>query len=132
MSKNMESLTAIDRAVEKLVTALERIATEHGSEAVDLVLVAYRIDAIQYLVLCVLGMLLIIPAIPLWRMFYREVIKDDEREYVSIPCLIGAAITSGSGVVGFLSALSPVTWLAAFGYPEIMIATNVLKSAGLL
>lgn len=128
----IESLPAIDRAVEKLVTALEQIATEHGSEAVDLAMTAYQIDSIQYLMFSAAAVLPGVFSIRMWRAGFREFRREGSGPEDFMPYFCIATLLAIPTIAGIGSALNPARWLAAFGNPEILVATNVLKSAGLL
>ncbi len=126
------ALDAIDSAVERLMDALERIAAEHGSEAVDLAMTAYQVDSVGY----VIGWVLLgVASLGLFGAcvvgFILGAQRDTTDEYAMFLFLAFVTAAAAAGVIG--NALTNVpTILAAFGSPEILVATNVLKSAGLM
>ncbi len=139
---------AIDSAVERLMDALERIATEHGSEAVDLAMMAYQVHAIRILlyhgVMLTGGLALLAVAYLFARRcnrlgWFEEGCTRGPPEDRTPPTIgesLAAAVFALSGAVvvfkGVLNLTGLATWLAALGSPEILVATNVLKSAGLM
>ncbi len=136
-----QALDAIDSAVERLVSALERIATEHGSEAVDLAMAAYQVDAMgeigRALVLTTIGGLCVVKTIRACvdAMRIGDGLTSKEMDKAVGNTMLFGAASIGLAVVTLANLpalLSPVKWLAAFGSPEILVATNVLKSAGLM
>ena len=141
-------LDAIDSAVERLVSALEQIATKHGSAAVDLAMAAYQVHAIRTLlyfgVILTAGMVLLTIAYLFAKRCNRLGWFEDGCEHGTkedrAACTVAESAAATifaifGGFVVFKSVLNLTglaIWLAAFGSPEILIATNVLKSAGLL
>lgn len=122
-------------AVTKVTAALELAATEHGQAGVDLALLAYRVDAIQGLALGAMWLLsaagcgLLIYAI--WRL--TEAWLEEDR--VPARVIAGMVVGVGAGiflVVGMIDLLRIPHWMAAFGYPEVLIATRALQAAGLM
>ncbi len=131
MTETPDAFVAIDSAVERLVNALERIATEHGPEAVDLAMTAYQVDAIQQVAGATIATMMIVPAVRYGRAFAAEFAKEEN----PVKCFtagVAALVFGFFGLFGVIEIFVPVQWLAAFGSPEILVATNVLKSAGLM
>ncbi len=130
MPETSEALDVIDGAINRLMSALEQIAAEHGPDAVELAMTAYQVDAIGYLAASVVAasMLGIVPY--LYRHLEASFKRDDPA--VGIPAMMGMIACGAAGLVGAFNLITPARWLAAFGSPEILMATNILKSAGLM
>jgi hypothetical protein len=120
-----ETLTDL---VSRVAVALEAAVVEHGPEAVDLVLTVYQIDAVKSLIL---GALLLLPFI--WfRSCYRFV-RSWEVETDGMTWVVGFGLFIFLTPAAFGSAVfSPAHWIAAFGNPELLIATRALEAAGAL
>lgn len=130
-----EALTSIDTAMSRIVEKLDTLATEHGQAAADAVLLAYQIDAISALLVRYLAALLLIGfGLWCWRSARKGGIDVfDGKDRPPIEMVYTAAtmmVIIGSVIV--ISSLHLARWYAAFGHPELLIATKALKAAGLL
>ncbi|MEY4863787.1 MAG: hypothetical protein RLZ51_1882 [Pseudomonadota bacterium] len=140
----MEQATqvTIAEAVKQVGAALAEAAKEYGPDAVDLALMAYRVDAAQQLVLGTLMAALVLAVVKAYLLFWAwsgkqiEVVGpvNDEGYFVG-RLAFGLA---GAGAVVLLSAsaiyrlLDLSAWAASFGYPELRIAMKALQAAGLM
>lgn len=107
----------------------------YGPDAVDLALMAYRVSAIQTLIAGFAFIVaLIITGIAYKKLWYAiSDFYDEDR--APIRFLSGLVAFSLSGcfiVAAFSNLISVPVWLAAFGYPEMLIATKALIAAGLM
>lgn len=137
----------LGEALAEVTTALKGAVKEYGPDAVELALFAYRVDAVQYLLLGLVGVAVIVVALLGYAKWWRTVGKwaapveqggdrhfdtSDAmfaRGFGSIPLLI---VSTPAFFEGALRLVSAPHWVAAFGHPELLIATNALKAAGLL
>lgn len=119
-------------SVREISDAVKGLASEHGSDVIDLSLLAIRVEATQSIFVGFLSMTL------LFFFLYKTVpwVIRVYDECDMIPALFGwsvalfvlTLITVKKG----LGIISIPNWAAALGYPEVLIATNILKSAGVL
>ena len=138
----MEEATnaTIAEVVKQVADAMASAVKDYGPEAVDLALMAYRVDAAQQLLhgvgfAAVVGALIAAYLkIGEWSGTQMDGSFDDQG-------IIIGRILSGvvGGIAGTLAAanaarnlLDVSAWLAAFGYPELRIAVKALEAAGLL
>ena len=125
--------------VDKVVNAMEAAISEYGADAVDLAMMAYQVEAIKLLLI---GFASALPLLMV-KVVYRAMRKltstvfDSDDDEVKFGCfmatMIYSVITGIMFLVGIFDFLAnPVTWLAAFGRPELLIATKALQAAGLM
>lgn len=134
-----DPVITFSEAVTKVVTALESAIAEHGEAAVDLALVAYRIDAAQDVIGATLvvgiGVALAMKAVGWARAGIAQLASGDD-EFIGAMRVGASGVAAPFGVVVALHSLSDAIafakWAAIFGHPEILIATNALKAAELL
>lgn len=125
--------------VAEVAAALKDAVKEYGPDAVDLALMAYRVDAIQTIangmILTAVGAAFAVVALFFGRKFKAEMEKDGYETYEVFYGFAGGGALLGS-VPFFVEGPSRLVvvynWIAAFGYPELMIATKALQAAGLL
>lgn len=137
---NQNISMTIDQMMGEVFIALESAIEKYGAEAVDLGLLVFQIEAIRVLISPLIWFIMSIFFI----IFFIKVVvkgflvlKETGEETIESA---GRIISGGSGIVlftiGFIVSLTeilnPVLWIAAFGYPEVYIATNVLRSLGLM
>ena len=125
----------VAQIVAEVAGAMKEAAAEYGPQAADLALLAYRVDAIQKLI----GAGLMAGAVyGLWRgwkwLFMASVAWDEEsRDIARWAAGTMAACVAGVLALNTVLILSSIpTWLAAFGNPELLIATRALRAAGLM
>lgn len=126
-----ETITAI---IGRVATALEGAVAEHGATAVDLGLLAYRVDAAQAVVF---GLIFLVPlafipkALNQVRNFEKEADFWGKGNGWFLFCFVVIPASFVCLSVAF-SSLTVVNLFAAFGYPELLIATRALEAGGLL
>lgn len=107
----------------------------YGPDAVDLALVAYQISAIQTLVIGFAFIVALIVTAIAYKKLWYAVADFHESDRAPIRFLSGLVVICLSGcfiVAAFSNLISVPVWLAAFGYPEMLIATKALIAAGLM
>lgn len=107
----------------------------YGPDAVDLALVAYQVSAIQTLIVgFAFVVALIVTAIAYKKLWYAVAdLNEEDRGIILLTSGFFVIFLSGWFVIAaFLNLTSVPIWLAAFGYPEVLIATKALIAAGLL
>jgi len=121
----------------RVAGAMEAAVKDYGPDAVDLALMAYRVDAAQSMVAGIGGVALAFVSVvglsKLWAATQDE--DGDFSEGKSLARVFGSIAGVALGVVGIGGAtnlFSVTGWLAVFGYPELLIATKALQAAGLL
>jgi hypothetical protein len=125
----------ITQVVAEVASALKDAAVEYGPEAADLALLAFRVDAVQTLAEGGVWVLILLAAWRAWLWFWAKSEDwDDDAKYPSRA--VGGII---GGIAGFVIALYAIgilidipVWVAAFGSPELLIATRALEAAGLM
>lgn len=137
---NQNISMTIDQMMGEVFIALESAIEKYGAEAVDLGLLVFQIEAIRVLISPLIWFILSIFFI----IFFIKVVvkgflvlKETGEETIESA---GRIVSGGLGIVlftiGFIVSLTeilnPVLWIAAFGYPEVYIATNALRSLGLM
>jgi Ca2+/Na+ antiporter len=112
----------------KVVENIETMALTHGDKAVELALFSYQMEATQVLAkLLFLFLLLLIPYVLLTYKARCEWDKysPDTKENLTILGIVFSLPI----FLAFSFLIDLKRWYAAFGYPELMIATKVLKTA---
>lgn len=138
-----DTLEKLDTALANVVTQLSELTAEHGEKAVDLALWAYQVEAARELAVSgVFGVGLVAAAVYCGRLAYGRFVyagrDETSRSAGEGAVFVGVVLSIAAGIGGAIGAmitaglLSPTRWLAAFGHPELLIATNTLKAAGLL
>ncbi len=132
-----QSIETITSIAARVAEALEAAAVEHGEAAMDLALMAYQVQAIKTIVI---GLALIAPAL-LTKKFiswlFRLTPDYEEEGHQFVFRVLGSIAYCGPSLIMFIIGIygyliSPVTWIAALGNPELFIATKALQAAGLL
>lgn len=125
----------ITQVVAEVAVALKDAAVEYGPEAADLALLAFRVDAIKTLAEGGVWLLILIAAWRGWLWFWAKSEEwDDDAKY---PARMILGILGGTaGFLAFLYTAGVLidipVWVAAFGSPELLIATRALEAAGLM
>lgn len=135
--KSIDTITGI---AARVAEAMEAAAVEHGEAAIDLALLSYQVSAIKELfvgIILFLPVLLCVKAIKkFWAFSDRYEPKsmyDEKQQAMRVVFCAAYAVVFIFGLVAFFDILiDPVIWIAAFGKPELMIATKALQAAGLL
>ena len=122
----------------KVVENIEAMALTHGDKAVELALLSYQMGAIEYLAGFLLAWLITLVPLRICVRAVRRTLADyndincrTDGEAVFFVVLVSAFPVS-IFVVFTVQLINIKVWFAAFGYPELLIATKVLKTAGLM
>lgn len=114
--------------------AIEQAVADHGPAVVDLTLLAYRVEAAQ---LIILGIAVLIPFLFVKRAWVRICSYNETLDYLDkghpiFGFVLALFIYTICALMVAVPAFNVVNFMAVFGYPEIMIATQALKAGGLL
>ena len=135
---------SIAEIVAQVAAAMKDAAAEYGPQAADLALLAYRVDAIKSLLLIPVAGGILYGAWRGWKWLWRasaDWCDPPGKAYRdTFPRDIARILSSiGGGVGGFFLAAITIDrvidlplWMAAFGAPELLIATRALEAAGLM
>ena len=121
--------------VANVSNALTDAVKQYGPDAVDLAMLAYRVDAVQTLAIGFLCLAAIAISIKLYLRFWKISEEFDRWDKGPARAVIGVLLGFMSlflGVFTISCLLNAPIWLAAFGRPEVLIATKALKAAGLM
>lgn len=117
---------------------LKEAATKYGPDAVDLAMVVYQIEAIQQIVSGLFLLLLVHLTVKALRYLIdstAEGWRKDEGPTVSgriAGLIVGVIFGICIAIYAADRLLSVTNWVAAFGYPELMMAKRALEAAGLM
>lgn len=128
----------MDGAVAEIASALKQAVSEYGADAVDLALLAFRVEAAHHLML---GALQLVAALITWkllRLLWAATQEGWDKGHEGHE--MGRAVGSIAGAIfgglmlaaGIMRLLSISAWVAVFGYPELRIAIKALQAAGLM
>lgn len=124
-------------ALSEITDTLKSAVTEYGPDAVDLALMAFRVEAIQQLVG---GLFLMLPVIicvanikTVWNKTSGGGWSSEDRGFMRGGYLVLGSIISMFTALPGLNYLTDISaWAAAIGYPELRIAMKSLEAAGLM
>lgn len=128
----------LDTAMVQIADALKGAVDQYGADAVDLALLAFRVEAAHHLML---GVMQLVVALVVWKLLrwlwattQKGWDKNDEGSQFArvIGCSVGGAIGGLMLAAGVLRVTSISAWVAVFGYPELRIALKALEAAGLM
>lgn len=130
----------ISEVVKQVADAMSAAMKQYGPDAVDLALLAYRVEAAQQLLHGATFAVAVAAIAYGFMRFWAWSATKLDGSYNDEPYYIGrivAAISLLGGSAGFGAAalarlLDASAWLAAFGWPELRIAMKALEAAGLL
>lgn len=119
---------------DKVSAAMEMAINEYGSATIDLALLAYRAEAWQSLIWGFLSIAFLAAIITTSKKLSQapHLIDSDATVARFLIVFFSFVVSVPFTIVAILHLSSPVVWLAAFGYPELLIATRALQAAGLL
>ena len=124
----------MDTAMVEIAEALKGAVDRYGADAVDLALMAFRIEAAHHLLRGVLQLVVVFIMWKLGRWMWTATQEGwDAGE--DGPAMARAVVVIVGGlmfVAGALRLLSISAWVAVFGYPELRIAIKALEAAGLM
>jgi hypothetical protein len=128
----------MDGAVAEIASALKQAVSEYGPDAVDLALVAFRVEAASHLLG---GLIAAVVAVVIWKVMVKvwAMTQKGWDEGLEGPAMIRCFGTGLGSVVLVFSVIAAVArlssisaWIAVFGYPELRIAIKALEAAGLM
>ena len=126
-------------AVKAVADGITNAVAEYGPDAVELALMAYRIEAAQQVATgCLMVGVAVVIAFAyrkFWEVSRPYMGTRNEEPYLISRVLLGAI--GGAVSIPTLFAAVPriadiSAWVAIFGYPELRIATKALEAAGLM
>lgn len=128
----------MDTAMVEIAEALKGAVDRYGADAVELALMAFRIEAAHHLLLGVLQFVVVFLMWKLGRLMWAATQEGwDAGE--DGPAMARAIIVTVGGIggglmlaAGVLRLTSISAWVAVFGYPELRIAIKALEAAGLM
>jgi hypothetical protein len=128
----------MDVAMVEIATSIKGAVDQYGADAVDLALLAFRVEAAHHLMM---GVMQLVAAFITWKLLRwlwsaTQDGWDDADDGDQIARVFGGI----SGVIfgglmlaaGILRVTSISAWIAVFGYPELRIAIKALEAAGLM
>jgi hypothetical protein len=127
--------TTITQVVAEVAQALKNAAVEYGPEAADLALLAFRVDAIKTLTEIPVILGICVALWKGWRWFWVKSEEWDDGDRFLTRCIAfiaGAVAFVSFGVEAIDRIIDIPVWVAAFGSPELLIATRALEAAGLM
>ena len=125
-------------ALSEITDTLKNAVTEYGPDAVDLALMAFRVEAFQQLAW---GVLLLIPALVYaisFKTVWAQTAKLTHWENADrgaarlVYSIAGGIISVFTSLPGLNYLMDISAWAAAIGYPELHIAMKSLEAAGLM
>lgn len=128
----------MDVAMVEIAEALKGAVDQYGADAVDLALLAFRVEAAHHLML---GVMQLVAALIVWKLMRWLWVATQEgwdkryegHEMARAVGSIAGAIFGGLMLAaGVLRVTSISAWVAVFGYPELRIAIKALEAAGLM
>ncbi len=134
----------ISEIVAEVALALKDAAAEYGPQAAELALMAYRVDAVKSLAFVPIAAASVYGIWRGWRWLWQAsetwvskvgthyedtTGRDLARAFGT---LAGAATALVLSIAGMARLFDLPLWFAAFGKPELLIATRALQAAGLL
>jgi hypothetical protein len=128
----------MDTAMVEIAEALKGAVDQYGADAVDLALMAFRVEAAHSLMLGVMQLIAVLVIWKLLRWLWDVTQEGWERhdEGAGIMRALGGFFGGGLGLLllaaGILRVTSLSAWAAVFGYPELRIAIKALEAAGLM
>ena len=138
----MEQATqeTIGEVVKQVAAAMSEAVKQYGPDAVDLALMAYRVEAAQQVlhgvVFAVVAVAVTIAYVKLWTWSGSNMKGSyNDGDVYLVRAVVGAfaAATAAIGIyAALLRFLDVSAWFAVFGYPELRIAMKALEAAGLM
>lgn len=128
----------MDGAVADIAEALKGAVDRYGADAVELALMAFRIEAAHHLLLGVLQLVVVFIMWKLGRWMWAatqegwDAGEDGPAMARVVGGIVGGIVGGLMFVAGALRLLSISAWVAVFGYPELRIAIKALEAAGLM
>lgn len=128
----------MDTAMVEIAEALKGAVDRYGADAVELALMAFRIEAAHHLLLGVLQLVVVFLMWKLGRWMWTatqegwDAGEDGSGIARAAIVIVGGIVGGLMFAAGALRLLSISAWVAVFGYPELRIAIKALEAAGLM
>ena len=128
----------MDTAMVEIAEALKGAVDRYGADAVDLALMAFRIEAAHHLLLGVMQLIVVFLMWKLGRWMWSatqegwDAGEDGPAMARAIAVIFGGIVGGLMFAAGVLRLTSISAWVAVFGYPELRIAIKALEAAGLM
>lgn len=128
----------MDTAMVEIAEALKGAVDRYGADAVELALMAFRIEAAHHLLLGVLQLVVVFIMWKLGRWMWTatqegwDAGEDGPEMARAVIFMVGGIFGGLMFAAGALRLLSISAWVAVFGYPELRIAIKALEAAGLM
>lgn len=128
----------MDTAMVEIAEALKGAVDRYGADAVDLALMAFRIEAAHHLLLGVLQLIVVFILWKLGRLSWAatqegwDANEDGSAMARAVIVIVGGIVCGLMFAAGVLRLTSISAWVAVFGYPELRIAIKALEAAGLM
>ena len=141
MAEEIIPSASISEVIKQVSEAMSGAVKQYGPDAVDLAMMAYRIEAAQQIVLgivCAISAALVTRAyLRFWAWSKDGMEQDpanDEGFWVGRVVLgIGCVVIGGFTAINAIQSLIDFSaWIAIFGYPELRVAMKALSVAGML
>jgi len=134
---NTEALVdkSLSSVLATVTQSLVDATKEYGPDAVELGLFVYRMEATQKLILASVISVVLIIFLKIWIKWAKSC-KDWSDPNQGFPRgfagVVLTLITVPLVVEVILDLFNPFYWVAAFGYPEVLVAYKALEAAGLM
>ena len=128
----------MDVAMIEIAEALKGAVDQYGADAVDLALLAFRVEAAHHLMLGVMQLVAALIVWKLWRLLWAatqdgwDAADDGSQIARALGTIAGMMFGGLMLAAGVLRVTSISAWAAVFGYPELRIAIKALEAAGLM
>lgn len=141
MSEPIVDQASIAEVVKQVSDAMSGAMKQYGPDAVDLAVMAYRVDAVQQIVegvvLAIIAVLIVKAFLWVWAVTGKgieENPRDTEGYYVARvgAGIVGATAGGLTGAQALANLMDVAAWTAVAGYPELRIAMKALSAAGLM
>jgi hypothetical protein len=138
----MEQATqaTVAEVVKQVAAAMSDAVKQYGPDAVDLAMLAYRVEAAQQLlhgvvfVAVAAGLVAAFLKFWAWSGSKMDGSYNDEGLYIgrAVSAVVGGGVTAMSAASAAVRLFDVSAWLAALGHPELRVAMKALEAAGLL
>jgi len=128
----------MDTAMVEIAEALKGAVDRYGADAVELALMAFRIEAAHHLLMGVLQLVVVFLMWKLGRWMWTatqegwDAGEDGPAIARAIGVIFGGFVSGLMLTAGVLRLTSISAWVVVFGYPELRIAIKALEAAGLM
>ncbi len=124
--------------VKIVASAIDKAVSTYGPQAVDLAMMVYQVEAIKQLVNSAMYVSISLLILWIWLVPVRKIVfaKCQDYEYAVAGMAIYGMPAATAFIFMFFGNIQDLIyipyWMAAFGNPEILMATKALTAAGAL